>query len=192
MQHQISNATQYNRYPEVFNECVKYFGQRVPKILSFGCSDGREVQTLRKLYFKDSYIDGVDISEKMIENCNKLKLDDKISFYKSEDFKKTGYDLIYCMSVLCRWPQTSALEDCSKEYTFEQFESQLLELDSLLNKDGLLVVYNSNFLFSDSVLNNKYKALESNELKGSGFVKKFDKNNKAISKTYKHSIFIKL
>jgi len=192
MQHQISNATKYNRYPIIFKECVEYFKHKKPKILSFGCSDGREVQTLKELYFKDSYIDGVDISEQMILTCKKLELGEKINFYKASDFKKDKYDLIFCMSVLCRWPQTQNLKDCSSEYSFSQFERQILELDEMLETNGILVVYNSNFLFTDSVLNNKYKPLESKHLTESGFVKKFNKNNKEININYKYSIFIKL
>lgn len=192
MQHQISNATNYNRYPIIFKECVKYFKDKNPKILSFGCSDGREVKTLKELYFKDSFIDGVDISPKMIDECKELCLDESINFYNSNEFQKGKYDLIFCMSVLCRWPQTRELEDCSTEYTFNQFEEQVLELNEMLEKGGLLVIYNSNFIFTDTVLKNDYLVLESNKLKESGFVNKFNKNNMLINENYKYSIFIKL
>ena len=192
MLHQISNVTEYNRYPVIFRECAKYFFGKKPSILSFGCSDGREVKTLRDLYFYDSVIDGVDISKQVIEECKNLHLDEKISFYNSEEFRGSRYDLIFCMSVLCRWPQTEHLSDCSQEYTFEQFETQVLALDKLLNENGLLVIYNANFLFTDTVLKNKYRVMESDVLVESGFVKKFDKKNKAIEKAYRYSIFIKL
>jgi hypothetical protein len=54
MQHQISHATKYDRYPKIFKECLNYFSNKTPKILSFSCSDGREVKTLRDLYFPNS------------------------------------------------------------------------------------------------------------------------------------------
>jgi hypothetical protein len=149
------------------------------------------VQALKDIYFKDSYIDGVDISTSMISTCKKLNLGNKINFYSSDEFKGNGYDIVFCMSVLCRWPQTRDLVDCSKEYTFNQFESQLLELDEMVNAGGLLVVYNANFLFTDTILNDKYTPLVSEKIDNSGFVKKFDKLNKEFLENYPYSIFIK-
>lgn len=191
MQHQISNATKYDRYPIIFKECINYFKDKSPKILSFGCSNGTEVKTLRELYFKDSIIHGVDISHEMISACNNLNLDNNILFFHSDEVRNETYDLIFCMSVLCRWPQTQFLKDCSTEYTFDQFESQLIQLDKQLNPGGLLVIYNSNFMLSDSFLSNTYEPLICNSLNESGFVKKFTKENKEFLNNYKYSIFIK-
>jgi len=191
MQHQISNATQYDRYPHIFNQCVTYFKGKNPKILSFGCSDGREVETLRELYFPNSFIDGVDISNDMINQCKSKPFDEKINFYLADDFNEHSYDLIFCMSVLCRWPQTRSLSNCSEEYTFSQFENQLIQLDKRLNKNGLLVIYNSNFMFTDSKISSKYQVLSSNKIIESGFVKKFDKSHKEYLEIYPHCIFIK-
>jgi hypothetical protein len=190
MQHQISNATNYNRYPKIFKECVKYFKDITPTILSFGCSDGREVLSLHNLYFKNSNIDGVDISKDMILKCKESYVNEKLNFYTSDEFLPKKYDLIFCMSVLCRWSQTKNVEDCGDIYPFDQFESQLVMLNELLNVGGLIVIYNSNFLFTDTKLSLNYTPLET-EVDESGFVKKFDKNNKHIDINYPHTIFIK-
>jgi hypothetical protein len=189
MIHQISTATSYDRYPEIFKECQLYFSNRVPKILSFGCSKGLEVKTLTEKYFLDSKIDGVDINKEMILSCKELGLSDKVSFYNHDEFVPDKYELIFCMSVLCRWPQTADLEDCSEEYPFSKFSDKLVEIDRYLNPGGLLVIYNSNFMFTDTELSKRYSIHQSTT--ESGFVTKFTKDNKHLNQQYPHSIFIK-
>ena len=69
IQNQKSHATKYDRYPEIFKE-VSSIITNPNKILSFGCSTGMECNTLHELYFSDSKIIGLDISEEII-NKNK-------------------------------------------------------------------------------------------------------------------------
>ena len=60
--HQTTPLTFPNRFPEVFSECARYFGDRTNlRILSFGCSTGEEVLTLRE-YFPTAEIVGADIN----------------------------------------------------------------------------------------------------------------------------------
>ena len=96
------------------------------------------------------------------------------------------------MSVLCRWPDSKELIDISKLYPFKKFEEALVFLHSNLKLNGILVLYNCNFLFSDTKLYSKYKALVSPVITESGFVQKFDKNNLKIeNSTFSECIFIK-
>ena len=69
---QVSAATLYNRYPDVF-ECAQEVAEfnfrgvnRPLNILSFGCSSGEEVKTLHELYFPSATITGVDIHRKSV------------------------------------------------------------------------------------------------------------------------------
>jgi 2-polyprenyl-3-methyl-5-hydroxy-6-metoxy-1,4-benzoquinol methylase len=190
--HQKSNATKYNRYPEIFLTCSNIKNNN-PKILSFGCSHGLEVFSLKEKYFPNSIIHGLDINKEMISICNKDNKYKDIYFYNYDDFNfSEKYDIIFCMSVLCRWEDTKHVEDCSKIYSFKQFNSQLNDLDKLLNIGGLLVIYNSNFCFSDSELYNKYNVINSPLITSSGFVKKFNKLNKSLESEYNDCIFTKI
>ena len=57
--HQISNYTALDRYPDLFSTCKTLMqGKDTLKILSFGCSTGEEVLTLRE-YFPNAFIVGV-------------------------------------------------------------------------------------------------------------------------------------
>jgi hypothetical protein len=188
MQHQISHATKYNRYPDIFQACVEYFDRDI-NILSFGCSDGTEVKTLRELYFPTSNIHGVDISQKMVDQCNTKLKDDNTRFTLPDKLDK-NYDLIFCMSVLCRWPQTEKINDCSSEYKFSEFETQLSILHDNLASGGLLVIYNSNFCFFESKIYPLYYPL-TKEFPDSGFVHKFNSENKKVNINYRDCIFIK-
>ena len=59
---QTTPFTSMDRYPVIFNGCKDYFeGKKNIKILSYGCSTGEDVLTLRK-YFPDIRIVGADIN----------------------------------------------------------------------------------------------------------------------------------
>lgn len=165
---QISHATTYNRHPELFRECSEIIGDKKKnKILSFGCSYGHEVFTLKNLYFKNSLIDGFDISPEIIsaiENENK-----ELRFFSSLDYIfYEYYDVIFCMSVLTRNP------DEDKQYSFQLFENTLKIIDKYLKIGGYLCIWNSRFRFSETNVFLRYKIIETN-YKNSGTTIKFDK-----------------
>ena len=154
--HQVKNSTSFDRYPEIFFVTKKYFDDNFENknihILSFGCSTGEECFSLRK-YFPNAKIIGVDINEENIIKCRANNTDKKISFYlsnKKNISKYAPYDIIFGMSVLCKWPDAESLENIGKLYSFSEFHNTLKILDKLLINNGLLVIYNSNFLFSET------------------------------------------
>lgn len=201
-QHQASIVTQYNRYPKIFAVCKKYYTEKLSykrlNILSFGCSTGEECFSLTE-YFPLANILGVDINKDALVVCNKKSICPNISFMYSncENVKMKGpFDMIFCMSVLCKWDDTENKENISNIYSFSKFQNAIEELDNVLLKDGLLVIYNSNFRFSESSIYYKYEVLRAPEIDDSGFVHKFDKNNNRIKdeqqSKYKECIFIKI
>ena len=184
MIHQKNNTTEYNRYPEIFKVCKSFFIGKKPTILSFGCSTGEECWSLTH-YFPYSKITGVDIDDNILYKAE-LKNHHKNITYTN---KLTGkYDLIFAMSVLCKWEDTKDKHDISSIYHFKQFEQQVKELDKHLNKGGLLVIYNANFRLKDTSIYSKYKPLKKIQ---SGFVTKFDNNNQVIEDNDFETIFIK-
>jgi len=152
---QISNFTTANRYPGLFQLGYNEFKDKKDlRILSFGCSTGEECFSLQK-HFKDAFILGVDINKNNISKAVKADFSHKILFkYSTKEniMKFAPYDLILAMSVLCRWPASRYYHDISKLYPFAKFEKQLVVLDEALNPGGILMIANSNYLFSDSNL----------------------------------------
>ncbi|MBX2959490.1 MAG: class I SAM-dependent methyltransferase [Flavobacteriales bacterium] len=192
--HQYNNTTSFNRYPEIFMESVKLVNGETKnlKILSFGCSTGEECETILG-YFPNSIITGVDINSLNINKAkssyNHLK---QLEFKTSKEFENElnkKFDLIFCMSVLCRWEDTKDVTNCNDIYPFKTFEHILVELDKRLNSNGLFIIYNSNYCFTDTCLNNNYEVISSS-IKDTGFVHKYKSNGERI-RSDKHIIFFK-
>ncbi len=195
-QHQLTATTSYNRYPGIFG-LVKYFfdeGRAPVKILSYGCSTGEECFTLKE-YFPFSTIIGVDIYKPNLEKAIKRNYSKDISFLLSTtgNIEKNGpYDIIFVMSVLCRWEDTKDKENCSSEYPFHQYENGIYQFDNVLKRGGVLVIYNSNYCFCDSSFYHKYKPLFVAETVESGFVHKFHKSGLRRKENYPEVIFQKI
>jgi FkbM family methyltransferase len=197
MIHQKNTATKYNRYPEIFDLCKSIKGDEKLNILSFGCSTGDEIQTLKDIYFKNSFVDGVDINPECISLC--IDKFGKDSIYEYNEFinSKKTYDVIFAMSVLCKWEDsishkdcTKLVDDCSEIYPFEKFNFVTKLLSEKLNEGGILVIYNSNFCFQDASCYDDFIPILYN-ISDSGFVHKFNKFNKKISVNYNDIIFEK-
>jgi chemotaxis methyl-accepting protein methylase len=185
-QNQISTATKYNRYPEIFSELTKII-KNPDKILSIGCSTGVECNTLSNLYYTKSKIIGLDINTKVISNNKKNNKNKNITYYDnlSDLNKYNKFNLIFAMSVLCRWPESKV------EYTFQTFTETLDLIDNLLEKNGYLCIYNSKYLFTDTELfKEKYKIVTTSH-KETGFVYKYTLDNK-ITTNYPYFLFQKI
>lgn len=191
---QVSNFTTSDRYPLIFTYVSNYIQKTDIRleILSYGCSTGLECFSLRN-YFSSARIVGFDIKKTNIKKAKNLNTDSNIVFY--DDFNKIKnkkFDLIFVMSVLCRWTQTQNVEDCSAIYTFARFNEQLHTLNDLLKVGGILIIYNSNFRFTDAAISRKYKKISILGFEESGFVTKFNIDNKVlIEQNYPYCLFLK-
>lgn len=194
--HQLTNTTAHNRYPELFKTVRDFYitNPKSKKILSFGCSTGDECMTISE-YFPGCKIVGTDINRKNLKVCRKRFKNHDIKFiFSNPDLigAESPFDIIFCLSVLCRWEDTEFINNCSNIYPFSKFENQLSVLDRCLSPGGLLVIYNGNFRFSDSCLYTKYRVVHSDLVLDSGFVHKFNRNNIKIDNFYQECIFRKL
>ncbi|MEP6619276.1 MAG: class I SAM-dependent methyltransferase [bacterium] len=165
--HQTAARTRLNRYPTIFSAVRDHFGDGAGKnILSFGCSTGEEVITLRE-YMSAARIVGAEINPRSLAICRKLGLDDKISFVRSDAKNisaKGPYDAIFCMAVLQRDPQLvvrSNVKSLAKVYTFEKFDRQIAEIDSYIKPGGILILHHAHYLLSDSSVGSRYAPLPS-------------------------------
>lgn len=100
--HQKSTFTKLNRYPTIFKICKDYIkNDKTRNILSFGCSTGEEVYTLRK-QFPHSIIYGTDINKYCLKKAKKnFNHPNNIFLHSlSKEFKKlTNLDIIFCLAV---------------------------------------------------------------------------------------------
>jgi SAM-dependent methyltransferase len=199
--HQAKTSTRFDRYPEIMRFVRGQVGMTATplRILSFGCSTGEECASLQT-YFPESHIVGVDVDERSLATARKTwrsLSDGKIEFVHAESLDHENgdvFDVIFCMAVLLRHPETMSLDNCSRIYPFNRFDDALCHLDRLLRVSGYLIVQNSNFRVSDSTVGPRYRAVPGNP--GSdGWVQDitmFDRNNARIPRVATDAVFQKL
>jgi hypothetical protein len=193
-QHQLTSVTSNDRYPELFSEVARLVGtNQTLKILSFGCSTGEECFSLRH-YFPQAKIIGVDINESNLKKASKQNHDDRIQFLASTPhiIKREGpYDVIFCLSVLCRWDDTRGLQNCEKVYPYEKYNLTVEMLANQLDVNGLLVIYNSNFRFEDTRVSSDFEIMDTPTIENSGFVNKFNALNNAVLEPHRYCVYRK-
>jgi SAM-dependent methyltransferase len=188
MYHQRIGLTFKNRYPEIFDYCSKMKNGDV-KIMSFGCSIGTECSDLRT-YFPDATIVGVDINERLLEIAKKRNPNEK-TIYDTSTEAHSGFDFIFCMTVLCSYPKTRNLKNCGEVYPFSKFEETVLSLVGKLNDEGSIVICNSNFRFADVSCASSFEAISIENKKPIINVPKFDNQNNICEEDYPFCIFKK-
>jgi len=187
VQHQISHTTAYNRHPRMFRLAADSVSKSVPpgelKILSYGCSTGEEAHCLSTMYFLGSRVIGMDVSDRVLDQARERYSAEGIEYVLSTAANLAHYgpyDCITAMSVLCRWPASENLDDISDLYSFGQFEDAIRDLDANLKIDGILVIYNSNFNFLDTVFAARYEVIPMPSNQQNGFVHRFGRDNRRL------------
>lgn len=182
--HQRVNATKPDRYPEVFNACAAYFSQnQAVRILSFGCSTGEEVFSLRQ-YFPHAALLGVDINRRNIRVARASRQKDASMNFATELPEQGQYDAIFCMAVLQRTenrlPDTT---DSSNIYPYSRFDAQVTLLDTRLRVGGVFAIDCADYRFEDAGIAAKYLPLENSpSIQRNRPV--FDRNNQRSSVPY--------
>jgi len=195
--HQSSIFTQNNRYPFLFNTCKNLFEKiKEPHILSFGCSTGEEVNSIRN-YISSAHLYGVDINNYCIKQCKRKYSHENNIFTHPNSLIYKGInqlDAIFCLAV---FQDSKNRHDeqivKSKQYLFNQFQSQLMELDSMLKIGGLLFIDHSDFNFLETVISSDYKILDINNNRITRKRPLFNKYNEKVSnQSTLFRIFIKI
>ena len=151
--HQDAAVTRADRYPRLFG-AVRAALPEPRAILSFGCSSGEEVVSLRGC-FPNARITGAEINKTMLARCRALPVDPGTNFIHStrDGVAAHGpYDAIFCMAVLQRrphWVESSGLTDLSRHYPFARFAEEIAFLAGQLAPGGLLIVEHSQYRVED-------------------------------------------
>lgn len=154
---QPARDTYADRYPRIFRFVQSELGAEArATLLSFGCSTGEEVFTLRG-YFPNARIKGLDIAPANIAAARRrldAAPDPALAFAvanSTESEPDEAYDAIFCMAVL----RHGGLEDprisrCDHLIRFEDFARTIADIARCLKPGGLLVIRHSNFRVSDT------------------------------------------
>jgi len=146
-----------DRYPWLFDFAAAALdGVPAPRLLSFGCSRGDEVFSLRRR-FPEAAVRGLDIDPGNIAAClarSRALADDRLSFAAASNTRgepDSLYDAIFCLAVLCHGDLTVGRASRSEPLLrFADFERTVADLARCLKPGGLLFLHTTNFRFGDT------------------------------------------
>ena len=152
--------TSNDRYPDIFEFLWEQIRDEPEiRILSFGCSTGEEVFSLRR-YFSRAILIGIDINRFNIAVCRRrvrrLK-DEGIRFLLASSTAEeadASLDVILAMAVF-RHGKLNLVpppESCEREIRFAAFESAVTDFARCLKPGGFLVIHNAMFRFTDTAV----------------------------------------
>jgi 2-polyprenyl-3-methyl-5-hydroxy-6-metoxy-1,4-benzoquinol methylase len=151
------NDTASDRYPKIFGFVRHELGaERELAILSFGCSTGEEVFSLRR-YFPRATIKGIDVNPGNIAVARRRlrsRPDARLNFVIASSTAAeltAGYDAIFCMAVLRHGSLgRPGVARCDHLIRFEDFAARIADFCRCLKPGGLLAVRHSNFRLCDT------------------------------------------
>jgi len=160
---QGGGRTAFDRYPELFAPLRDQFDMMdAPRILSYGCSTGEELLSLRH-YLPRARLSGIDVRRARVDQARRLLDDPSVTLMVGPSLDAAGaglYDGIVCLSVfqhsrlVHEWPI-----DCRPYLTFEQFAQGVRDLDRHLAVDGVLLLYHTSFRFIETDVAARYQPL---------------------------------
>lgn len=148
------------RYPQLFDALAERLADvPKPRILSFGCSSGAEVRSLRRR-LPDARIVGLDLNRRMIAQARAADPDPR-SDYRLADAPQPGeqFDAVLAMAVLRHGALEAERPDsCHAILPFARFAETVAQLDRHLAPGGWLALYHAHFRFRDTPTARHYAA----------------------------------
>jgi SAM-dependent methyltransferase len=151
-------TTQSDRYPVIFRQVRAMIGDGADRrLLSFGCSTGEEMFSLRQL-FPQAAIAGIDINPRNISigraKSQKLGLDrlEFITAGSTENQPSESCDAIFAMAVFRHGDLNvnPPPARCDSWIRFGDFEKTTSDLARCLKPGGVLVIKHAQFRFADT------------------------------------------
>ena len=150
--HQTAPYTWLNRYPALFGLAAE-LKPDARRILSFGCSTGEELVSLRSR-FPDAEIVGAEINARSRAIARRRVAADPRTMVIAPESIAGAFDLVFALSVLQRDPHglknEMAIEHLAARYPFARFDAGVRGLVARLRPGGFLVVANSLYRVEDS------------------------------------------
>ena len=157
-----------DRYPDLFRAVRERVGDGDGRrILSFGCSTGEEVFTLRR-HFARAAITGLDINPYNIALCRARALWRRQAML---DFRVAGsaerecdarYDAIFAMAVFRHGDLNLSPppQRCDHRLRFADFETTVADLSRCLKPGGVLVLAHCHFRLGDTASAGNFASLQ--------------------------------
>jgi Methyltransferase domain len=154
--HQTTPQTAEERYPELF-DLAATLAPKAKRILSFGCSTGEELVSLRRRFWKAEIV-GAEINPRSREIARRRVSADTRSTVVPPKGLDGTFDAIFALSVFQREPHKVAeteLEDLSEFYPFALFDQGIGQLVEMLRPNGLFCVINAQYRVEDSSVSDR-------------------------------------
>lgn len=157
---QVTGYTAPGRYPVLFAALARALGEdTAPRVLSFGCSSGEEIESLRALLPAASFV-GIDINPHSIALARRRLAGSGVRLIHAGrigTLPEAPFDAIVCMAVLQRTELNHQRPPlCTPLLSFATFDAMITEFDRELRTGGLLLLQHSNFRFTDTTVSSRY------------------------------------
>jgi predicted O-methyltransferase YrrM len=160
--HQTAPYTWLDRYPELFDLAARLVPD-ARRILSFGCSTGEELVSLRRR-FPDAEIIGAEINPRSRAAARSLTAADPRMDVIPPQRIEGSFDIIFALSVLQRDPRGIAAQvearHLAKRYPFARFDEAIGSFAGRLRPGGLLCVDNALYRVEDSSASGRFNPVD--------------------------------
>lgn len=178
--------TEADRHPELFAFVRERLGDGPDRrLLSFGCSDGEEVFSLRR-HFPAASIKGIDIDRRRIARCRQRLAagggDERIAFEaagSAADERRDHYDAIFAMAVFRHGDLSDAPPRCDHLIRFADFERSVVALAACVRPGGLIVLRHASFRFGDTAAARAFRCVHAVATVGEG-TPIYDRDNRLV------------
>ncbi|MEO5641662.1 MAG: class I SAM-dependent methyltransferase [Sphingomicrobium sp.] len=157
--HQTATTTAPDRYPDLFAALVCLLPPDAD-ILSFGCSTGEELLTLRRL-MPMAHIVGVEINPRARRIATRATAGDP-RITVAAALPDGQFDAVLALAVLQREPiriARDAVRDLRHHYPFARFDAVLTTLVDRLRPGGVLAVLHAHYRVEDGRVAGQLEAL---------------------------------
>jgi SAM-dependent methyltransferase len=145
-------TTTPDRYPAEFEAVRQALSAPAARILSFGCSSGEELLSLRRV-FGDAAIHGIDINPLAVRTARRrVQGLPGITVAKGADAAgepAASYDVVLALAVFRHGSLKDFPPRCDHRIRFADFERTVATLSAAVRPGGVLVIRHANFRFTD-------------------------------------------